>query len=155
MVRGKILNRYFINDVLYKIGARNVVSKSVITKITEIYIDMKRLKILVLATIGWLYGMGVSAQKFKVDGIYYYITSESEKTVGVTRYTSGSGNAVKSSSTKYSGDITIPQSVPYEGNTYRVTSIRNSAFEYCYDLTSVEIPNSVTSIEWSAFYGCI
>ncbi len=118
------------------------------------YIDMKRLKILVLVAIGWLCGMGVSAQKFKVDGIYYYITSESEKTVGVTRYTSGSGNAVKSSSTKYSGAVTIPQSVPYEGNTYRVTSIGNYAFEYCSDLTSVEIPNSVTSIEWSAFYGC-
>ena len=113
---------------------------------------MKRLKILVLAAIGWLCGMGVSAQKFKVDGIDYYITSESEKTVGVTRFRS-SGNAVKSSNTIYSGAVTIPKSVPYNGNTYRVTSIGNSAFEYCSGLTSVEIPNSVTSIEWGAFLG--
>ena len=117
------------------------------------YIDMKRLKILVLAAIGWLCSMSVSAQKFKVDGIDYYITSESEKTVGVTRIRT-SGNAVKSSNTIYSGAVTIPKSVPYEGNTYRVTSIGNCAFEYCSGLTSVEIPNSVTSIGGQAFMGC-
>ena len=35
-----------------------------------------------------------------------------------------------------------------------VTSIGNSAFYGCYGLTNVNIPNSVTSIGNSAFYGC-
>ncbi|MBO5922389.1 MAG: leucine-rich repeat domain-containing protein, partial [Bacteroidaceae bacterium] len=35
-----------------------------------------------------------------------------------------------------------------------VTSIGNSAFYNCSGLTSIEIPNSVTSIEGNAFYGC-
>ena len=36
-----------------------------------------------------------------------------------------------------------------------VTSIGSYAFAYCYNLTSITIPNSVTSIESYAFYSCI
>ena len=41
--------------------------------------------------------------------------------------------------------ITIPTSV---------TSISNSAFEYCEDLSSIRIPENVTSIEDGAFAYC-
>ena len=34
------------------------------------------------------------------------------------------------------------------------TTIGYSAFSGCFDLTSIEIPNSVTSIGYSAFYNC-
>ena len=57
-------------------------------------------------------------------------------------------------SNRYSGNLAIPSSVEYNGNTYSVTSINNSAFYKCNGLTSISIPNSVTSIGGHAFYGC-
>ncbi len=78
---------------------------------------------------------------FKVDGIYY--NSLSSTTVEVT-----------SGTNKYSGEVTIPETVTYEGSTYSVTSIRDHAFAYCRSLTSISIPNSVTSIGSSAFIDC-
>ena len=46
---------------------------------------------------------------------------------------------------KYSGSIRIPETV-LSGLTYSVTSIGVAAFQDCSGLTSVTIPNSVTSI---------
>ena len=53
-----------------------------------------------------------------------------------------------------SGDIEIPRRVIYDLKTYTVTSIGVRAFMNCSDLTSVTIPNSVTSIGDYAFCGC-
>lgn len=47
----------------------------------------------------------------------------------------------------YTGKVVIPESVTYNGKTYSVTSIGNGAFYGCTDLTSVTIPNSVTTIK--------
>ncbi len=59
-----------------------------------------------------------------------------------------------SSSNNYTGDVVIPESVEYNGNTYPVTSIGYHAFFDCSGLTSLTIPNSVTSIGDYAFWGC-
>ena len=90
------------------------------------------------------------AEDFAVGGIYYNITSSTDKTVEVTCR----GDYFDSYSNEYSGAVTIPESVTYNGNTYSVTSIGYKAFCACDNLTSVVIPNSVTSIEGWAFRDC-
>ncbi|MDD2192334.1 MAG: leucine-rich repeat domain-containing protein, partial [Bacteroidales bacterium] len=52
------------------------------------------------------------------------------------------------------GDITIPNTVTHNSNTYTVTSIGEYAFFGCDSITSITIPNSVTSIGKLAFSGC-
>ena len=86
----------------------------------------------------------VSAYDFAVDGIYYNVVSLPDLTCAVTK-----------GDMDYSGDITIPEQVTYNGRTLTVTSIGEKAFGGCTGLTSVSIPNSVTSIGgYGAFRGC-
>ena len=54
----------------------------------------------------------------------------------------------------YTGEVVIPELVEYEGVTRRVTRIGDAAFSYCYNVTSVVIPESVTSIGSFAFSVC-
>lgn len=89
------------------------------------------------------------AHDFEVDGIYYNITSETNKTVGVT-YKGESYSTI----IEYSGDIVVPENVSYNDTLYSVVSIGNHAFYNCGDMTSIAIPNSVTSIGEYAFYKC-
>ena len=51
----------------------------------------------------------------------------------------------------YSGEVTIPSSVAYQGRTYTVNEIGDMAFVNCPNLTSVTIPNTVTSFGDGAF----
>ena len=52
------------------------------------------------------------------------------------------------------GPLIIPASVNHEGTDYAVTNIGNSAFLYYFYLTSLTLPNSLTTIENSAFAYC-
>ena len=86
---------------------------------------------------------------FKVDGIYYKITSSTNKTVGVSQKYDAfdiSGD--------YSGSVTIPSSVYYNGITYQVTSIEDYAFYWCPELTSVNTGSGVRTIGKEAFQRC-
>ena len=85
-----------------------------------------------------------TAQEFEVDGIYYNITDEANKTVEV----------IKNKEKKNTGSVVIPESVTYNDATYSVTTIGVIAFQRCSGLTSITIPNSVKSIGSSAFFGC-
>ena len=85
--------------------------------------------------------LGASAYDFYSGGLYYNITGSN--TVEVT-YSETNENT-------YSGYVKIPGSVTYNGTNYTVTAIGHAAFYYCYDLTEVSIPKTVTSIKHSAF----
>ena len=64
------------------------------------------------------------------------------------------GNKYNSYDNEYSGDIIIPSTVEYNGKIYDVVSIGVAAFLNCTSLTSVIIPNGITSIDEAAFQGC-
>ena len=107
-------------------------------------------KILLLMT-ALVLSLSSFAFDFEVDGICYYITSASKRTVCVTYFVAYSDNNNKD---YVKGDIEIPVSVTSDGITYSVTGIGNSAFHHCSGLTSITIPNSVTWIGNYTFSGC-
>ena len=75
-----------------------------------------------------------------IDGIYYKF--EGQKAI------------VKRSPKTYSGDIVIPPTVPYNGQTYVVSEIISSAFMASSGLNSVSIPFTITNIVDKAFSLC-
>lgn len=93
--------------------------------------------------------LNVAAYHFESNGIYYSINynSSGDHTVSVT-YKDSNFNS-------YSGSVTIPSTVTNNGVEYTVTAIGSSAFRTCPDLTSVTIPNTVKTIGYASFSGCI
>ncbi len=109
---------------------------------------MKRfiLTVLMLAAI-----LPLWAHDFEVDGIFYKITSSisTNRTVEVTL----KGSMPNDFSDEYTGTVTIPSSVTYNGNTYKVVGVSGNAFKYCPSLKSVSIPSSVTTLGQGSFCG--
>ena len=103
----------------------------------------------ILAALLMLCCATLSAHDFEVEGIYYNILSEEDRTVEVTYKGSYSYDY-----NEYIGEVTIPTNATYNGTTYSVTTIGESAFNNCHSLTSIEIPNCVTSIGDYAFFSC-
>ena len=90
-----------------------------------------------------------SAQdKVEIDGIWYNLITEGN--VAEVTFKGDSHDEYN----EYSGHITIPATVNYEGAEYAVTSIGDMALTYCSNVTSITIPESVTSIGQHAFFSC-
>ena len=85
-----------------------------------------------------------SAYDFVADGIAYTITSFTEFECSVV-----------ANDSSYRGDITIPETVSFNGRTLTVKSIGDKAFYQNEALTSVTIPATVTTIGQYAFRECI
>ena len=84
--------------------------------------------------------------RFVKNGISYRIIGN--RSVEVTYWD-------KSLSRKYTGSVDIPEKVRWNGISYDVKAIGDSAFAKCTHLTSVVIPPSVIRIGNLAFQGCI
>ena len=82
---------------------------------------------------------------FGVDGIYYVINSDSV-TVSVTSRTD-----VTFENDSYSGDVVIPATVTYAGKTFTVNRLERYAMVWCEEVTSVTLPNTITTIDDGAF----
>ncbi len=102
---------------------------------------MRRRLLIIMAFFAILAPSTIWAYDFEADGIFYYYTGQAS--VGVT-----------SGPTQYSGDVTIPAVVTYNGTAVSVIGIDTWAFTGCSDLASVTIPNTVVSIGDFAFGEC-
>ena len=95
-----------------------------------------------MAVLGVLLSLNAFAYDVEINGIYYNLIKKAKQA------------EVTSGDNLYTGEVTIPESIIHEGVTYPVGSIGKSACYYCSGLTSITIPNSVTTIGEDAFYGC-
>lgn len=88
------------------------------------------------------------AYDFEVDGIYYNKLSDTEvETTWKTYFEDG----IIFEITDYVGDVVVPESVTYDGQTYKVTAIGDKTFQYNFQVTSISLPKTITSIGRRAF----
>ena len=91
-----------------------------------------------------VYGIRKPGDRQTIDGVRYEL------------YEDGTALLVEGPVEGASGEYTIPSSVQMNGKNYEVTAIGNEAFVHCdmSSVTSIIIPNSITSIGWGAFNRC-
>lgn len=105
-------------------------------------IKKSKLQALFVAILLFAGSMLAKAEVVNIDGINYELNND-DMTACVAETPDASGN------------ITLPEKLSYEGNQYVLTAIGQEAFSECSGITSVTIPESVTSIDGYAFDGCI
>lgn len=108
---------------------------------------MKKLILSVLAALGATFGLhAADGDTFSWEGLYYTITSETDKTCEVGKNGKGA-NDVR-------GDIVIPARVTGNGTEYTVTALGEDAFYANNGMTSISIPETVTKIRYRALSYC-
>lgn len=86
--------------------------------------------------------ISANAQTFLYDGLWFDI--ESDETCILRSTWIGP---------KYSGDIIVPEKAIYDGKEYTVTKTLG-AFWRCDELTSVSLPETITTIGDQSFENC-
>ena len=106
---------------------------------------MKKLFTLFLALFASVIAIHAST---KVDGIWYSFYPDGRA------YVTCRGSDWYDYDNEYSGSVTIPETVTYNGTTYSVVYISYEAFMGCSSLKSVTIGNNVGGIGEGAFQDC-
>ncbi len=109
-----------------------------------------------LVLLALLLPLAMSARDFTYtyegQTITYTVIDEEAKTC---KTMDGTGYPSCTAGNKVAGDLVLPTN-PINGDIeYTLVYIGDNAFRDCYTLTSVTIPNSVTSIGDYAFYNCL
>ena len=104
---------------------------------------MKRIIILSFIAMISIAMKAYNGDNFTYDGVDYTVISENDKTCEVYRI-----------EPDYKGSIHLPSYPQTNGKEYTLVAIADRAFQNLSGLTSVTIPNSVTSIGGYAFSGC-
>ena len=89
-----------------------------------------------------LIGITTWAYDVKVNDIYYNVIDKA----GIAEVTYGDS--------EYTGEVSVPSSITSNGKTYAVTAIGDRAFNNCWNLSSVTLPNSIETIKDWAFSYC-
>lgn len=120
----------------------------------------KRTKLLFLSMFVSVYAMASDTSVKNSDGVEIWYDFDSSTTTASVTY---KGDSYDSYS-EYFGDIVIPSTVTYRGVAYSVTSIGDYAFARSFSntagytcpigITSITIPESVTTIGVEAFNAC-
>ena len=100
----------------------------------EMIMKKRYTALMTMLILSVFFSIVASAYDVEVDGIYYNLVPN------------GNVAEVAKGDNEYGGYITIPSFIKVNDTEYSVTSVGNSAFEDCISLTSITIPNSVTSI---------
>ncbi len=111
---------------------------------------MKLFRQLSLMAIACFSIFASQAHQFEKEGIYYNILDRTNKTVEVTYRGDDYGRYPY----RYSGHVTIPATISYDGTPYTVAKIAMSAFQECTELTGITIPSTVEVIDNCAFWRC-
>lgn len=104
---------------------------------------MKRIKKIVFPLLYMANTIFCNANNVMIEGFNYKLDADTQ-----------SAEVIYSGLT-YKGDIVLPSTIVYENITYDVTSIGEEAFYKQYQLNTIKIPNSITSIGHNAFSSCI
>lgn len=111
---------------------------------------MNKIFLSLIAGLTTAFGLhAADGDTFQFQGLNYTVLSEAEKTCEV-------GNNGKDSTTgPASGNVVIPSKVTYNDNEYTVTALGEDAFYATTNMTSISIPETVTTIRYRALSYCL
>ena len=111
------------------------------------------LLVLIVTSIGNVQAYDLMSVSPSNHVLYYNVLDSENHTLSVTYPCLGGGGNYYYNYTKPEGDLIIPTTINTGQHTWTVIEITDHAFCEC-QITSVEIPNTVTIIGERAFYNC-